>query len=234
MSAFGNEERKNETHPSFGMARLTRVNGPEKLLFGSSVKPSSWVELQIARGVKEHGLGRDWYYRDVELVEIQFSPAQFAELITTFNCGSGVPCTISEMPDGTHGKKVKCFEEGDESQETRQVIEKIREYGDKISAPLDSFLGTIDQIIADKKISQKLGTEIKGHFARMNQDLKSNLPFYISQLDEAASKVVSSKKAEIDAFMTTTMVKLGLQKFEELKQIGGNDEQHTQKISTDQ
>ena len=206
-----------QSHPSFGMVSLSRVTSSHgKLLFGSTIKPQSWIVLRVARGDKQHSLGKDWYHANESLIEVNLSPAQFAELITTFNCGSGVPCTISRFDD----KNVECFSEEDDTKESRQIIEKLRQYGSSITKPIDTFLQRLEGMVADKKISRKNADELKSHMRGLSQNLESNIPFYVEQLDKSIDKVVVQKKAEMDAFATTMIHNLGMEKLEEIKKLG--------------
>lgn len=208
-------DNKYENHPSWGMIRFGRVSGYSGPLFGCSIKPDSWITLKISRGEKTHKYGSDWYSGGDEIIEVSLSPAQFTELLTNFNHGSGVPCTITS----NGGKQVERFAEDIDDQESRKVVDEMRKMGKDISKALDAFLAEVDKMIADKAITKKAGESLKQHFARTNQDMKSNIPFYLNQLDEAASKIVTEKKAELDASVTHMVTKLGLEKLEDMKKI---------------
>lgn len=208
-----------ETNPAYGMACFSRVTcSGGMILYGSSVEPSNYMTLSIMRGEREHGLGKTWYRGTEELIEVSFSPAQFAELITTLNVGDGVPCTISRH----NGKLVPRLRDEQNISETKRVVEEVRQLGATFAQPLTTFKSKIDGLVTDKKLSQKMAKEITDHFYRMEQDLRSNIPFYVSQVDEAAASVVAEKKAEIDAFATHIITSLGREALQNLKLENNN------------
>ena len=97
------QDRTAENHPSFVTVQFSRLSG-SKRFFGSSVTSHSWIRLQIRPATLYHYLGEDSIYAtNRSLVEVDLSPAQFAELLTTMNVGSGVPGTLIRFD----GKKVE-------------------------------------------------------------------------------------------------------------------------------
>ena len=85
-----------EKHPAFGQVSIHRVNhGPTKFaLYGAaSEHHMTTVRLVVSKSERAHNLSRDWYFSKGDLVEIEMTSLQFADLLTSFNMGSGVPCT---------------------------------------------------------------------------------------------------------------------------------------------
>lgn len=211
---MGNIPKDYKKHEAFGLVSFGRISG-RKRLFGTGVEVDHFMRMTICRGSKAHELGRDWFSREEEIIEIDLSPAQFAELLTAGNNYTGVPCTINHL----HGKRPPEIVEEDDQKEGPEIIKKIRELGDKVAEPFDRLQQMIDELVKAKKISGKLGDEMKSTFYKEKQHLESNIPFYLESLDEAAGKVVHHRKVELDAAITHFKVQLGDQKLEELKQI---------------
>jgi hypothetical protein len=210
------EERNIQRHPSFGMIGFSRVScRPGQLLFGSSIKPMSFIRMTITQGEKEYRYGNDFYFGHGVLAEVDLSPAQFAELLTNMNVGTGVPCTINFID----GKPVVKFKEEDETKETREVLKTIKERGGKITEPLEDLEIAIKNHISSGAIKKKHGEPLLGLLQSMKQEVNSNLPFYLEQLEESAEKVVLAKKAEMDAYYIHAITKLGIDKLQELMQI---------------
>lgn len=92
-------EDGHETHPAFGMIAVHRgqVSPPGSVLFDSELRHGNVIALSIARGRRKRDLNRDWLYRDKELLELEFSEAQWASLVSAVGQGSGVPCTIRQV-----------------------------------------------------------------------------------------------------------------------------------------
>lgn len=82
------------SHPSYGTIMFNRSNNRVTPLFGSSIKHNNVITMELRHAEIERGLNRDWVYGKAPIAEIEMSYSQFAEAITSFGCGSGVPCTI--------------------------------------------------------------------------------------------------------------------------------------------
>ena len=59
-------------------------------------------------------------------------------------------------------------------------------------------------------MNKKDKENLKWIFEKINQEILSNMPFYVTQFEETARKVVTESKSEIDAFLTSEIVKAGL------------------------
>ena len=89
---------KETTHPAYGIASFHRICGNAGNLFGSSVYCDHYVEMEISSGVEiDNGSYHSYLSSGKPHIRVAFSPAQFAELITSMNIGPGVPCTIKEI-----------------------------------------------------------------------------------------------------------------------------------------
>ena len=82
------------SHPAYGTIMFNRANGCRRSLFGSSIEHSNVITMEVKHADIERGLNRDWVYGKSPIVEIEMSYSQFAEAITSFGQGSGIPCTI--------------------------------------------------------------------------------------------------------------------------------------------
>src|SRR5690348_14260776 len=88
------DDRIRSEHPSYGVCLAHRVSGGRDVLFGSNIRHSHTVRLTISRASKDWHLHEDWIHQEKELIEVEFSPVQWAELITNMNVCPGAPCTI--------------------------------------------------------------------------------------------------------------------------------------------
>ena len=84
-------------HPSFGMLSFNRTHGGHSNLFGSSIQHNDTIHMVLREGVVTRGLNDDWYVGEDEILEVEMSQSQFAELITSMNVGTGTPCTIKYL-----------------------------------------------------------------------------------------------------------------------------------------
>lgn len=85
----------NETHPAFGMAHVNRVSSTRgQSMFDSEIEHTHFVSLTINRATRSRELNRDWIYERDNLIEINMSEAQWAQLVSSMN-SSGTPVTLA-------------------------------------------------------------------------------------------------------------------------------------------
>lgn len=205
-----------KTHPAFGMARFSRVSGSSGQLFGSEIEHQSFIRFTLGPG-ESHWLLHEQHYHaplNPRHVEIDFSSAQFAELITAMNVGMGVPCTIRVL----NSQQVSGFEDTDNLHEqikddikadTKEIVDTARQLEKQLGAMLD-----------DSKVPKAKQEALRQLAAKIVRDLGSNMPFILDQYTEAAEKVKAKCAAEVDAIYTHAVQKLGLERLEQLQQGG--------------
>jgi hypothetical protein len=200
-------DRKEFNHPSYGMASFHRAhNGSGARLFGSSITDHhNTVRLTIGAGTLIHELNHDRYYGSLsgEYIEVEFSAAQFAELLTRMNAGEGIPCTIRTLD----GKSV------DEPPDIETETERIKNgFSDTLKSYYErahKYRREVDE--ATKGLSEKARTKIRIALDVMEQTFKDNIPFVMDMFDEASTRVVATAKHEIDAFATHVLGVMGLE-----------------------
>jgi len=216
MSKDDDQEFK---HASYGMMQFNRSSGSRGTrLFGSSLKEHyNTVRLRIGSGMLIHGLNHDRYFGSMcgEYIEVELSAAQFAEVLTTMNQGSGIPCTIRYF-DGqrvedppeieTEVERIKSSFDGS----LKGMVKRMRETKAKIEE-------------ITKSASAKARDEIRRSLDFMIMQLESNVPFIVDQFNEASSKVVTAAKHEIDAFMQHAIAITGLEGLAARQLTGGGE-----------
>ena len=93
-----NDEHK--SHPSFAVIQVSRINSSGAVpLFGASIGHSNTIKLTInrAEAIRSTDLSYDRYFPREQLIEIEMTQTQFAEMITSMNYGSGVPVTLRQF-----------------------------------------------------------------------------------------------------------------------------------------
>src|SRR5271154_1604303 len=84
-----------EKHESYGMVGINRTSSSGTNLFGSIATHHSFITLSVKRAEVHRHLASDWYHAEArDLIEIEMSHSQFAEMITSPGIGDGIPCTI--------------------------------------------------------------------------------------------------------------------------------------------
>lgn len=208
-----NDRDRDEAHPSYGMVGLSRtMNGTRGTrLFGSALdNHQGTMRLTVKRGVRRRENGHDWYFAREYLIDIEMSAAQFVEFITNPNVGDGVPCTIRYARDeGTGGK----LERMDDVPDAPTEIDHIRS---SFASSLTDMIGTmkarraeIDKITAG--LSARARESLRVGLDVITQQLASNVPYILTQLEEASGKVVTAAKHEVEAFVATVLRSAGME-----------------------
>jgi predicted transcriptional regulator len=202
-----------KTHPAFGQVSFSRVSGDSKL-FGSEISSGTFIRCTIHESEEHWHLHQKWYYPDKIIAEFDLSPNQFAELLTTMNFRGGVPCTIrvknnQSVEDFIDSETVHELIKEDIKQSSKDLSEEVKRLEKEMMEILDK--STLS------KVSKKVLMDIVSSLKRTIND---NMPFILTQYQEATDKIQSSAKAEVDAFVTHTITQLGLKKLGDLqKQI---------------
>ena len=207
------DKDKREHHPSYGLVGFHRISsaGPRRLFGSRLTTHPTTILLRIHHASVEHDLARDWIYADgrLPIVEVELSPAQFSELLTTMNVGDGVPCTIRNCREG------KSLRVDDVPQEHTVEQEKIYK----------SFRGELNERLETIKDRQKRLRELLDKKGKLNKAERAEIynlsdglfrffwdhaPFILKSFEESAEKVASEAKASVDSFVTTAVTKLGV------------------------
>lgn len=200
-------------HPSFGQVQFTRITGGHSRLYGSSIrKHGSSIMLTIRRSEPQYDLGRSWFFGREALIEVELSAAQFAELLTTMNIGSGVPCTIKTMwVDGRYEQiKPPPDDEPLEHERVAQEFANDGKYARSINGALDDAQATVDAMLAGKSLRKADLKTVQAKLRKARQEVTANLPFMLGQFREAAEKVKTTVMAEADAWLTSVVQRAGL------------------------
>lgn len=203
-----NENEERTTHPSYGMIGIYRHHtGGNRHLFGSDL-PNHFNTLVIR--VKRAERISDECGERVrglqEIVEVEMSAAQFAELITTPNTGDGVPCTLRCVGRERQAEPIQSETKLD--RQRRKVEERAKDFLKSVEAEF----AEIDSIV-DKRgtMTVKERERIGAQLQRIQMELRSNMPFLVETFQEACEGLVASAKAEIDAALTTAVHKAGFE-----------------------
>lgn len=198
---------EHKSHPSYAVAHLSRVSSSRaKPLFGSSVGHSNTIMLRISRAeeIRSTDLSYDSYFEREQLVEVEMSQTQFAELITSMNYGSGVPVTLRHIQGERPEDPVVENKRAQHSQEFKKsMLEKSEAFrkGEK----------RLQELLAKPKLAKKDKEEMDRLFRSLSTSFTSSIPFFEKQFEEQMDKTVAEAKGEVDAFITNAVTKTGLE-----------------------
>ncbi len=200
-----------EYHPSFGQIYIGRESSRNTHLYGSSIPHSQVVTLEIKHSVKHTSHHNENYHAySAPIIKIALSEAQFAQLITSFNMGDGVPCTLRSI----RGEHIPASEEQNQS---KKVHSDLKNQFKKFSVKVEEGTEKVNEILNKKgTINKSERVKISKIHESLIQDIKSNLPFLHQCMMESYDKTISQAKTEIDAFHKQSLMKMGLEQLQKL------------------
>ena len=195
-------------HPSYGLVHISRITGGPGAhrLFGSPLAHHyGTIRLSIGTAKWIHGLHHDRYQGSLrgEHIEIEMSAAQFADMITSLNMGGGTPCTIRYLAG------VEVSPPPDHATEAEHIRDNFEGSLDKYKAKARTYRKKIEELTS--KLSEKDRRKIKIALDVIEDQLTDNVPFVLKQFQEATSRITSSAKAEVDAFVTNVVRAAGIE-----------------------
>ena len=205
-------DEKRTEHPSFGTIQLYRTTStPGATLFNSPMRHGRYVVIKITRASLGRAYHTDWIHPEEELVEIYLSQHQWAEFVSSFGVGQGVPCTISHvgrerMPEVPDTGLKETFE-AEVKKAISGLVEKVSGFRNRVAALMDKPRLVKSDRDELRRLAEAIETEIG-----------SNIPFLQAQFEEAMDKTVSVAKAEVLAHVDTVVRMVGL---ENLRKEGG-------------
>lgn len=181
-----------DTHPAFGVAVLTRSQvTPGAVLFQSDLRHRETITLSIRTAERVRDLAHDWVHPREVIAEVQMSLAQWGALVSAIGMGSGVPVTIRAtesdhtVPDLPYQPRL------------RESITEVREQGARLVEKAEATLTDLEAAIATGRIGA-IKQAMAAHKIVFDH-LESNSEFYVKSMQEAAEKVVSNARADIEA-----------------------------------
>lgn len=184
-------------HPSYGMIAFDRItsNVPEAL-FGSSIKHTNPIRLTIRHAEVDRHINCDWYNARGRIIEIEMSQSQFADAITSFNRGDGVPCTI-------------LFTERDGNIPECNFVNKVEQFSGEFSEQISGVQDELGQCIKDvsdifekkKTLTKAEREKIIGVLQKAKNNVGCNARYVYNCFNEQMDKTVKEAKGEIESFM---------------------------------
>ena len=195
-----------KAHPAYGMLRFSRVSGGPGKMFGSEINHNSYIQLELQPGEEQRHLSNSWFFgRSKCLMQVKMSCAQFSELITSLNMGSGVPVTIDYLADEM-GQRPGIKDE-DTLHET--IKREVKKEANDAFKDADSLVKTLRATLEASKLPKGKQTELIGLAEQLSRAVHQSMPFIVDQYQEAAEKVAAKAKAELDAYATNIIHRLG-------------------------
>lgn len=192
------EQTKFETktsHPSYGTLRFSRATGSKTSLFGSSIEHRDTIIMDLYHADIERNLHNDWIYGNHLIAKVEMSYSQFAEAITSFGCGPGIPVTIRYTEKD--GKMPECNFVSKREQFTNEFKEKRKH----VMEGSQQLIQDITNLFSQKKTLTKADKEaIMEKLHKLNNEMGANMDFIADQFNEQMDRTVMEAKGEVEAF----------------------------------
>ena len=218
-------------HPSFAMARFSRVHsGAPNRFFASDVDCQSWIELSINKACEYYRNGEKYpsthFSGHGEYIRVAFTPSQFAELLTTSNVGGGSACTIKRLNN-------QCVEDIPDNFSPNSLDYQKQLYKDSIeefNLQVKNSANEVNELLKKKTLSKADKEKIKDVFNYISTQVNSNIPYFFDTFKETTDKIVNHAKSEIDATLQHCIVDAGVKALgvnfnKEAKQIEDKDQE---------
>lgn len=205
-----------ETHPSYGCISISQVSG-RGVLFGSEVTHQHFISLTISEAQRVVDEPLEFVTAKRELVRVEMTQAQFAEMITSPNRGSGVPCTIGRCT-GDEGKPwVHPHHGGRPSPPspdhyTKKYKTAMGDRAGRVSESIKTASEKADRILRgeDKPTKANLG-ELAAALRRAQMNLDQNLPYVMEEMEEGIEKRMSTAVSEFESYVAFSLQAKGLE-----------------------
>lgn len=183
------------SHPSYGTLLFNRAYGGKTPLFGSSIEHSNTITMELRHANITRSLNEDNIFGSEPIIKVEMSYSQFAEAITSFGQGTGIPVTIrytekdGRIPECDFVSKREQFA-GEFKEQTNKAMEKSKE-----------LINEVAELFSSKKTLTKADKEnILRKLNMLDSDIGSNLDFVADQFNEQMDKTVMEAKGEIESF----------------------------------
>jgi hypothetical protein len=213
INLLGGTLETEESHPSYGLISISRYTcTPPQNFFGSSVKHHAGISISIRLATKIRHLSNDWYHSGKELVEVNLTPAQLADLLTNMNVGDGVPCTLN------HVVQTKELQESypdimvpycPETTMRQHYEEEFKKDMGEIAKSIEALVKAAADIAAKPNVNKADRKTFVDIAEGIRCKLANSLPFVQGQFNEALDKVLTEAKADLESFTNQLARSLG-------------------------
>lgn len=225
------EALTDKTHESYGLIQFNRMSSNAKQdIFGSEANTTDYIRLTVTKNahVEDYDGAHRRFYNSAkmadEVVQLDMTFAQFATLITSMNYGTGIPCSIRRIG----GKKMEPVPVEMQPDNLVDIArETVRRKMSETAANVAQLYKEMTELFNSKhgtlKISEKTG--LLKRIAKLEQDLKLNIPYFTACAGETIDRIEERAKLELSALVTNYQIKAGVKAldldtdFNEPKQI---------------
>lgn len=198
--------------PYQALISIGRVSSSSCLLWQSNLNHQHYIRLTISCAHENNSDGYSMLMDGPEIVEIYMSEMQFAQAITSMNCGLGTPATLGSLcgfsiPGPQSIEDDKAAHRENIKRMTSKGLEDLAEIREVINGwAKEKKRPTLKEVTDVLKSLDIELSRIPGNFAHIETLLN----------DRMEERVVQAK-SEVNAHVQSTVTQLGLQSLEQLR-----------------
>lgn len=221
---MGNNTHSIRNDRNIGKISVSRsYGGGSDRFVGSPVPSDTAITIKIQQAEKfSDEFRKEEFYGKANIVEVEMTPNQWAELITTLNHGSGTPCTIKYVG----GERIE------QTYQTESVLDyyenRIQTDFKKASQEYESLFEEARDVLDNKKNITKADREIiRKAYTRISRFVGDSAPFlqklFKEDIEEQAIDAAITFKNDMESIIKTLTKK-------ELEEIQNTENVNVQKI----
>lgn len=205
------DTKRSKSHPGQGVAVFCHSSSNGRPMFGSQLDTHyTCVRLYISTAVVfgENDGTAERYMDKKQLIAVEFTANQFAQLLSTHNVMPGTPCTITRY----NGKAI-------EPPPIRKTnMQSIRDnFKEKLQTLVTEMGETEDEMVValatGKPLSKTKQKDLLLKFRIFGNKLRTNLPFALEMFQEAATDTASHAQQEVASAMKLMLQQAGMRAF---------------------
>ena len=201
-----------ESHESMGMLGISNRQGYARKYFGSGIKHTDIVTLELHEATVERKLNTDWYQSGKLIASVDITPNEFTRMLTRPNT-SGVPVTFSYK----EGKMIYS-DDYYAVDPLNRVNEEFKNSVATTAKKVAELNKAVEIILETTSLSKKKKEEILWEINRVKQDIGSNLPYILELQQEAADKMTYEAQNAFEHTVNNRIHDLGLESLQEKQQ----------------
>ena len=192
-------EEMPKEHPTYAsiVVSKSQVGGSGRALNGSSILHNQIVHLEIHEATYERHHGVDSWFPHKKIIDVDLSPTQWAEMISSIGNGGGTPCTIRYRADKPTERDMEVPHINKFTQHTAEFKQDLTD----IKKQAQSFKDELAERLTKKKpLGVKEQEELLHKWVAFCNNLEPNLRFAQTCFDEQVDRTVTEAKGEIEAY----------------------------------
>lgn len=206
-------EQESLSHESFGQIQFNRSNANGTHFYGSELPQDHYISMEVHHSEIHRELTQDRYYNRGQVLRIRLSSGQFAEMLTSMNCGSGVPCTIERI----EGRKIAELPMQESRKEFvhRKFEDRMKMFGNSIRERQNKA----KELVKKKTLSKDDMHQLQMHLEWLTGEVERNIPFFAKCFQETMDEVVFEAKTEVENAIQHKINVLGLNALHEQNKL---------------